>query len=74
MLYEMVREIYNQCANNQMRDVFIEEVETDNTDEYVRRFCTGASVCCEKEVMKDGTIVYHIDADGLVSCVTFTES
>ncbi len=24
--YEMVREIFNECANNQMRDVFIEEI------------------------------------------------
>ena len=27
-LYEVVREIQNECARNQMRDVFFEEVET----------------------------------------------
>ena len=26
--YEVVREIENQCANNQMRDVFFREIES----------------------------------------------
>ena len=25
--YEIVHEIFNECANNQMRDVFFEEAE-----------------------------------------------
>ena len=29
-LYEVVREIENQCSRNQMRDVFFEEIETDD--------------------------------------------
>ena len=28
--YELVREIPNLCRNNQMRDVFFDEVETDD--------------------------------------------
>ena len=28
--YELVREIQNLCRNNQMRDIFFEEVETDD--------------------------------------------
>ena len=28
--YEVVREIQNECARNQMRDVFFEEIETDD--------------------------------------------
>ncbi len=74
MLYEMVREIFNECANNQMRDVFFEEVETNDTDAYVRRFCDGNQVTCEKEVLSDGTIEYHLDNDGLISRITFTEA
>ena len=74
MLYEVVREIFNECSNNQMRDVFIQEVETDNTDEYVKRFCTGAVVKCDKLVLPDGALEYNIDADGLLSRVTFTEA
>lgn len=29
-LYEVVREIQNECARNQMRDVFFDEIETDD--------------------------------------------
>ena len=42
--YELVRQIRNQCPNNQMRDVFFEEVETENPEEYVRRFLKGKNV------------------------------
>ena len=34
--YEVVREIQNLCRNNQMRDVFFDEVETDDPESYVR--------------------------------------
>lgn len=74
MRYEMVREIFNECANNQMRDVFFEEVDIDDTDAYVRRFCTGGNVKCEKSVFPDGSVVYDLDSDGLLSRITFTEA
>lgn len=35
-LYEVVREIENNCARNQMRDVFFDEIETDDPMEAVR--------------------------------------
>lgn len=35
-LYEVVREIQNECARNQMRDVFFDEIETENPVEAVR--------------------------------------
>ena len=34
--YEVVREILNSCERNQMRDVFFEEIETDDPVESVR--------------------------------------
>ncbi len=34
--FEVVREIENSCARNQMRDVFFDEVETDDPMEWVR--------------------------------------
>ena len=36
MEYEVVREIKNLCPNNQMRDIFFDEVETDDPERYVR--------------------------------------
>ena len=35
--YEAVREIQNSCSGNQMRDVFFDEVETDDPVGYVRQ-------------------------------------
>ena len=34
--YELVREIPNLCKNNQMRDIFFDEVETDDPVGFVR--------------------------------------
>ena len=34
--YEVVREIQNSCSGNQMRDVFFDEIETDDPVAYVR--------------------------------------
>ena len=42
--WEVVREIENQCANNQMRDVFFDEIETDDPVEWVRREVKGKQV------------------------------
>ena len=41
--YELVREISNLCPNNQMRDVFFREVQTDDPVEYVRQFLKDAA-------------------------------
>ena len=35
--YETIWEIFNKCPNNQMRDVFIDEVEVADTDAYIRQ-------------------------------------
>lgn len=71
--YEMIREIFNECANNQMRDVDISEIETDDTDAVARSFCEGTEVTCEKSVLANGTIVYDIVTDGIRQRVGFTE-
>ena len=42
--YELVREIQNLCRNNQMRDIFFEEVETDDPVAYVRQLLKGKTV------------------------------
>ena len=34
--YEVVREIQNSCSGNQMRDVFFDEIETDDPVAYVQ--------------------------------------
>ena len=70
--YEMIREIFNECRNNQMRDVFISEVETDDLDAVVKQYLVGGEVTCEKELTANGA-VYTYSTDGLLQKLTFTE-
>ena len=72
--YEVVHEIFNQCANNQMRDVFIEEVPIADLEQYVvsrhqgeRDFTYG------REDLADGTVIYHVNTSNLMESNTFTE-
>ena len=39
--YELVHEIKNLCRNNQMRDIFFEEVECDDPETYLRNRLQG---------------------------------
>ncbi len=71
--YEVVWEIFNQCSNNQMRDVFIDEVELEDPEEYVRAKIKGREVTWEREELADGTLIFHIDASGIRERCTFTE-
>ena len=68
--YELCCEIFNQCSNNQMRDVAFSEVSLEDTDAYVRAQEPRASI--EKETLADGTVVYHTDTAGLLKRYSFT--
>lgn len=71
--YETVWEIFNQCANNQMRDVFIEEVEIEDIDEFLKNKFKGKEVTFDKTIQPDGTIIYDILASGIKQRYSFTE-
>lgn len=71
--YEVVWEIFNQCSNNQMRDVFFEEVEIDDVEKYVKNKFKGKEVSFEKTVMPDGSIIYDILTSGIKQRMSFTE-
>ena len=70
--YEMVREIKNLCMNNQMRDVFFEEVECDDPVEYVRSILKGQRVEIASEQSSAG-ITVHASTDGVIQKFVFTE-
>ena len=36
MIYEIIKEIKNECGNNQMRDVFFSEEEIADPDQWIR--------------------------------------
>ena len=71
--YEAVWEIYNQCSNNQMRDVFFEEIETDDLEEFLKNKFKGKDLTFEKTVKEDDTIIYDIMASGIKERYSFTE-
>ena len=70
--YELVREIPNLCRNNQMRDVFFDEVETDDPVTYVRDFLKDNQVEITAETRPDGSITIFAIADGLTQKFIFT--
>ena len=70
--YEMVREIKNLCPNNQMRDIFFDEVETDDPEGYVRAFLKGKATDVSVEEGAAGAVTVHTTADGLIQKFVFT--
>lgn len=71
--YEVVREIFNECANNQMRDVFFEEVVIDDPEAYIRSKHRDKELTMEREELADGTVIYHVNTSGISQRYTFTE-
>ena len=71
--YEVVHEIFNQCSNNQMRDVFIEEVELEDPETYVCSKFRDKEFSYEKSVLPDGSLVFDIMTTGIRQRYTFTE-
>ena len=71
-VYEMVREIQNQCPNNQMRDIFFEEVETDDPVAYVRQMLKGRAVQVDVTPGTDGAMTVFADCNGMIQKFVFT--
>lgn len=71
--YEVVHEIFNKCSGNQMRDVFIEEVEIADLEEYVTSRHKDKEFTFEREELENGAIIYHVNTSGILQRYTFTE-
>lgn len=71
--YEVVHEIFNECANNQMRDVFFEEAVIEDLEQYIRGRHKDKDLKMEREELSDGTVVYHVNTAGISQRYTFTE-
>ena len=70
--YELVREIKNLCRNNQMRDVFFEEVECEDPETYLRGMLKGEQIELTVERNADGAVTVHAVVDGLMQKFIFT--
>ncbi|MDR3277340.1 MAG: hypothetical protein LBT12_01085 [Oscillospiraceae bacterium] len=73
--YELTKEIFNRCSGNQMRDIFIDEVELDEAgvENVISEYLTGADVVCERFVTSRGDLIVDINTNGLRQKLTFSE-
>ena len=72
MEYELVHEIKNLCRNNQMRDIFFEEVECDDPESFVRSRLKGKQIELSREDGAGGAVTIHAVVDGLIQKFVFT--
>ena len=70
--FELVREIKNLCPNNQMRDIFFEEVTCESPEDYVRSLLKGSQLDLTVEKGAGGTVTVHAVVDGLTQKFIFT--
>lgn len=49
--YEVIWEIFNKCPRNQMRDVFVEEVEIEDPEEYIKKKFQGKRFLMTKQFL-----------------------
>ena len=73
--YEVVHEILNECARNQMRDIFIEEIEIPEGayEDYIRTKHKDRELVMEREDLADGSVRYIVETSGIIQKYTFTE-
>ena len=63
--YEVVREVQNLCGNNQMRDVFFEEIEMDDPVSWVRGFLKGKDVELTVDEKENGDLTVYAVSGGV---------
>ena len=71
--YEVIWEIFNKCPRNQMRDVFVEEIEIEDPEAYIREKFKGKEVSYKQTILADGTIIFDIVTSEIKQRCSFTE-
>ena len=71
--FELVHEIQNLCRNNQMRDVFFEEVTCEDPESYVRSLLKGKDIQLSVNVTGPDSVTIHTSADGMMENFVFTK-
>lgn len=56
-----------------MRDVFVEEIEIEDPESYVKNKFKGEEVFFEKTVLQDGTVIFDIVTSQIKQRCSFTE-
>ena len=71
--YEVVREVQNLCSNNQMRDVFFEEIETDDPVGWVRSLIKGKAVNLTVDEKENGDLTVYVESGGVSQKILMTK-
>lgn len=71
--YEVILGNFNKCPRNHMQGVFVEELELEDPEEYVKNKFQGKEVSYEKTVLEDGTILFDIQTSQIKQRCSFTE-
>lgn len=73
-LYEVVREIQNSCERNQMRDIFFDEIETDDPIAAVRALLKGdAGAKLRMERQDEERLTVYAECGGVNQRFLFTK-
>ena len=70
--YELVHEIQNQCPNNQMRDIFFEEIQCDDPEAWLRQRLAGKSAELSLEQGSGVSLTVYALVDGMTEKFVFT--
>jgi hypothetical protein len=70
--YEVIREIFNSCSGNQMRDVDISELEIDDIEKYARVYATDPGGYFERVNQSPDVTIFNITNFDLPERLSFT--
>ena len=70
--YEMVREIKNLCPNNQMRDIFFQEIACEDPELWLRQRLAGKNFTLTVETGAQGAVTIHALVNGMTEKFVFT--
>ena len=72
MEYELVHEIQNQCPNNQMRDIFFEEIQCEDPERWLRQRLAGKQAQLTVAPGANGAVTIYALVDGMTEKFVFT--
>ena len=70
--YELVHEIQNQCPNNQMRDIFFEEIACEDPEIWLRQRLAGKQAQLTVDPGANGAVTICALVDGMTEKFVFT--
>ena len=70
--YELVHEIQNLCPNNQMRDIFFEEIECEDPETWLRQRLAGKEFSLTVDPGPKGAVTIHALVNGMSEKFVFT--